>query len=233
MKNNRVGLWVAGAVVLVAVIVGVVGLLWPRPGETPPAATDNTSQPSTPTGSGACPTALPASTTSTVPDDLRWAASQGMSWPVSDTVGPTSTSDGFPDCFQQSPIGAALFTSTFYGSVADHTPTDAARFYTAPSAELDDYLRTAAPAAPSDGSVAEQNQRAGIGVAGYRIDSYTAEHATVTLVLTVPNSSTGYRGIPFDLVWHDSDWKIGKLSSNTGANVVIDVLDGQFTKWAR
>lgn len=231
MKNNRVGLWAAGAVVLVAVVIGVVGLLWPRPGDTLPAATDNTSQPSTPTGDGPCPKTLPASTTSTVPADLRWAASQGVTWPVSDTVGPTSTSNGFPDCFQQSPIGAALFTVTVFGAVVDHPAKDAARFYTAPSAELDEYLRTAAPT-PATGEAAKNNRRAGITYAGYRIDSYTPDHATVTVVLAVPNSNTGYLGFPFDLVWHDSDWKIGKLSGDGASTGLIPVLDNQFTKWA-
>lgn len=231
-KNNRAGLWVAGTVVLVAVIIGVMGLLWPRPGETPPAATDTTSQPSTPTGNGTCPNALPANTTSTVPADLRWEASQGVTWPVSDTVGPTATTDGFASCFQQSPIGAALFAMTTFSAVVDHPVADAARFYTAPSAELDEYLLGLSSSPSNAQGPAQQMKSAGITYAGYRVDSYSNDHATITLVLAVPGSATGYKGVPFDLVWRDSDWKIGKLSSGSSSTALIDVLDGQFVKWS-
>lgn len=133
-KNNRTGLWVAGAVVLVAVLIGVVGLLWPRLGETPPTANE-TSHPAAPVGEGPCPTSIPASTTSTVPSDLRWAASKGVTWPVSDTVGPTSTSNGFPTCFQHSPIGAALFGTSFLTASLNSAAYDLFNFYLVPSAE--------------------------------------------------------------------------------------------------
>lgn len=231
MKNNRVGLWVAGAVVLVAVIVGVVGLLWPRPGETPPAATDNTSQPSTPTGNGACATALPASTTSTVPADLRWAASQGITWPVSDTVGPTSSASGFPACFQQSPIGAALFATGFFATSADFSLGDLVEHYFVASSQKDQLLAAAAATAEPQG-FAQQLKSIGANYVGYRIDGFQNATADVTVVLSVPNTATGFRGIKLSLVWTDGDWRIKEIPSGGGNNIFFDVLDGQFTKWS-
>lgn len=230
MKNNRVGLWAAGAVVLVAVVIGVVGLLWPRPGDTLPAATDNTSQPSTPTGDGPCPKTLPASTTSTVPADLRWAASQGVTWPVSDTVGPTSASNGFPTCFQQSPIGAALFGVSFFASTVDHTAGEVVDAYLVDGAEKDTFLSSPGAATNGSKSAAAQLKTSGATYAGYRIDSYAGTTASVVVVLAAPRSATGYRGVPLSLVWDDSSWKLATLNGGS-AGLMIDVLSGQFTGW--
>lgn len=231
-RNNRAGLWVAGAVVLVAVIIGVVGLLWPRPGETPPVATDDSSQSTAPVGEGPCPKSLSASTTSTVPADLRWAASQGVTWPVSDTVGPTSTTDGFATCFQQSPIGAALFSTGFIGSSTDHPAREHFNYYMVPSPAKDEVLGAIDKASTVPPSLAQQFKSIGANYVGYRIDQFGGTTAEVTVVMSIPNTATGYRGIRLSLVWQNGDWRVQAIENGGDTNVFFDVLDGQFTKWS-
>lgn len=65
-----------------------------------------------------------------MPKDLRWEAAKGVSWPVSDTYGPTQDKDGYGVCFARTPLGAALTMATFSGLTNTHDSKKTVEIYT-------------------------------------------------------------------------------------------------------
>jgi hypothetical protein len=145
-----------------------------------------------------------------VPADLSWKTGRaGLTWPVSKSVGPTKTVDGFDACFARSPIGAALAAATATYSQYDpaHTVSEIG-FYIADSAgKAADIAGTVKQYDP------EATRASGINPAGFTVDSFTKNEAQVTLVYSYPQSATGYFGIPCTMVWRGDDWKLSVLDN--------------------
>ncbi len=170
------------------------------------------------------------SSTPKIPSDLTWKTGvEGLTWPVSKSVGPTKTVDGFDACFARSPLGAALAAQTVNYSVFDtaHTPKTALDFYIADSAGKANAVRLGVKQyAPA------QTRSAGLNPAGFTIESFNRNTAVVTLVFSYPSSSTGYFGMPITLIWADGDWK-GSVLDN-GAAFAGDPTtpnQGDFIPW--
>lgn len=151
------------------------------------------------------------SSTPKVPSDLTWkTGAAGLTWPVSKSVGPTRTIDGFDACFARSPLGAALAAQTATYSQYDgkHSVSSALGFYIADSAGKQKSIATS-----EKQPGAADTRAAGINPAGFTVDAFTKDRAEVTLVYSYPSSSTGYIGMPTSLVWTDDDWKISVLDN--------------------
>lgn len=195
----------------------------PQPSEAAPVRT------TAPTAdAGACN--VPVGDTSfrpKLPTDLRWAASHGLTWPVSATAGPTKTKDGFPVCFARSPLGAALAgTNVLYASWTGdaHAAMD---FYA---------IDSPGKVALKKLSVVDNAQKlaqSGWTAAGFMVDSFTVDEAQVTVVFSTPGTQSGYTGFPLTLNWTGGDWRLKLLDNgNTSAGGPSAPVKGQFVEWA-
>lgn len=195
------------------------------PASAPPSpAASSTQQPS---GAGSCD--VPAGDTSfrpRLPADLGWASLNGLSWPVSHTVGPTKTQSTYPVCFARSPLGAALSGTNFlYQSWAGDLRA-ATDFYA-----IDSPGKAALEAMPKTDN-AKKLSDAGWTAAGFMVDAFTPEEAQVNVVFSTPGSQTGYTGFPLTLDWVDGDWRIKVLDSGSlWSGAPSAPVKGQFVEW--
>ncbi|MBF4595678.1 hypothetical protein ITJ58_18100 [Curtobacterium flaccumfaciens] len=208
------------AAIVVIVLVVIVVLISTLLGVFAPANNDDggTASKPAPTSStsaaadGPCNVKVTdTSSTPRVPSDLTWkTGAAGLTWPVSKSVGPTKTIDGFDACFDRSPLGAALAAQTATYSQYDgkHSVSSALGFYIADSAGKQKSIATS-----EKQPGAADTRAAGINPAGFTVDAFTKDRAEVTLVYSYPSSSTGYIGMPTSLVWTDDDWKISVLDN--------------------
>jgi hypothetical protein len=171
-----------------------------------------------------------SSSTPKIPADLTWkTGEEGLTWPVSKSVGPTKTADGFDACFARSPLGAALAAQTANYSVFDasHTPKSALEFYLADSPG-----KSKAVALGAQQDTAAQTRSSGLNPAGFTVDSFTKNTAVVTLVYSYPSSATGYFGTPITMVWTDGDWKAQVLDNGGAfAGKPTTPSEGDFIAW--
>ncbi|ONI65425.1 hypothetical protein ALI44B_00260 [Leifsonia sp. ALI-44-B] len=230
-STSKITLWLSIGVLVVAIIAALVIFLVPS--DTPEPSTEQTQRPtSAPTETsavGAVGCAAPASDERDVPSDLRWEAKEGVTWPVSDSVGPTAVTKGFAACFEHSPVGASLAAVTFVFSQVDHTPLEATEFYVADSpgkkamlSQLDEN---------TESRLTQQIASSGVSIAGFQIEEYDGDRTLVRVILRVPASPTGFRGLPVPLIWEGGDWKVKPLDTGSTGQA-SDVSEGEFTPWA-
>lgn len=232
-KGRRTSLVAAIVVIALLIVVLAGGGLW--------LLLNRDAGPSSePSGSASTPPLTPATSGTTegkcdapkgdmtdVPSDLAWSASQGVTWPTSPSLGPTSTEDGFGTCFSQSPIGAALAAVTSMYAAVDHDARDTVRFYVVDSIGKTKVLAQTDTPKP----LSEQLASAGMTLVGFQVAEYQPDRATIRLVFSVPNSPTGYRTIPRTLVWVDGDWRV-RLLDNGSTGEATDANAGQFVSWS-
>ncbi|WP_434513202.1 hypothetical protein ABUV18_03027 (plasmid) [Clavibacter nebraskensis] len=165
-----------------------------------------------------------------IPVDLTFkTGAAGITWPVSKTVGPTTTIDGFDSCFARSPLGAALAAQSAIYSQYDpaHSVTDSLNHYIADSPG-----KATSVALSAKNNDADALRRSGMNPAGFVVDAFAQDRADLTLVFSRPDSPTGYVGIPCSVVWVNDDWRIhvldnGELASGRGSTP----SKGAFVAW--
>lgn len=228
-RASKIMMFVSFGILALAVIGALVVFFLPANDEPAPG---NSSAPapaasSTPDATGiGCE--APPSDNREVPEDLRWAASQGITWPVSDSTGPTATVEGFPACFEHSPTGAALAAVSVLFSQIDQSPLESAEFYLADSPGKKAALSELT--ADSVSELKSQIETAGISVVGFKVEEYDGDRAMVRIVLRVPGSGSGFSGYPSPMVWTDGDWKLKPLDTgSTGQSA--ELSGGDFTYW--
>lgn len=221
-KSLNKGWWISLGVVVVVAILAIIIFVNPAPKTPEPVAgpTDST------TGKPASGCNVPLGDTSSkpaMPKDLRWEAAKGVTWPVSDTYGPTQNTDDYGICFARSPLGAALAMTTFYGLGSTADPKVATEIYV-----MDSAGKKAALDDPTSGSANDVP----MGFTGFSTDSFTPDEAQITLVFAIAKSPTGYVGLPSTLQWVDGDWKVKLLDDgSTSAGEATFPVAGQFTPW--
>ena len=233
MKNERVQnsqwkkatLW-ASAVVLVLILGMALIVIFTGPKKEPAPAAGS---PAPSTGAATTPPAqegcnVPVGDTSStpkMPDDLRWEAKDGWTWPVSDTYGPTESEGGFGVCFARSPLGAALMAVTLNTAISTSDFKQAVELYV-PDSPGRDY----ALAQPGGGDAAP------ISYSGFIVDSFTPDNAQVTIVFSTPDTSTGFTGLPLSFRWIDGDWKQVVLDDGSMfRGQPIEPQRGEFVEW--
>ncbi|MFK4299432.1 hypothetical protein ABH924_004615 [Arthrobacter sp. GAS37] len=231
-KATGVGALVVLGLVVIVVIAGIVlsfvapvkpGAQGAQPSGAAPVQTD------APTAdAGAC--SVPVGDTSfrpKLPSDLRWAAAQGLTWPVSAAVGPTKSKDGFPVCFARSPLGAALFeTTATYLMWTSANPRGAVDAYVLDSPGKSVFKNGATPGS------SQKIAQAGWTAAGFIVDAFTPDEAQITVVFSTPGSQSGYTGFPYTVVWKDGSWHIKVLDSGaTWTGSPSAPVKGQFVEW--
>lgn len=232
-RASKITLWLSIGVLGAAVIAALVIFFLPT--ESTPDAPDVAATAS-PAPSSSSPTAgadaigcdAPPSDDRKVPSDLRWAAVDGVTWPVSDSTGPTATADGFPACFEHSPVGAALAAVTVLYSQIEHSPLDSSTFYLADSVGKGVVLEQVKGNPASE--LKESLEANGVTMVGFQIEEYDDNRAAVRLVLRFPGSATGQRGLPYPMVWVDGDWKVKPLDTGSTGQAT-DVGPTEYTSW--
>ncbi|MUK02796.1 hypothetical protein GM708_13195 [Vibrio cholerae] len=198
----RITLWSSLAIVFIIAIMAIFLVTNPvDQSDEPPAAQETTAPVDDESGDCDVP-AGDTSATPDMPDDLRWEAENGWTWPVSDTYGPTQDENGYGVCFARSPLGAALMGVSLVAEGNTGNQPEAIELYVAESAGKEVYRKTLAGEAPA--TTPES-------FAGFVVDSFTQEEARITLVVANAGSPTGYVGVPETFRWIDGDWKLQVL----------------------
>ena len=225
-KTLNKGWWISLGIVVVVAILAVVLFVNPSPKTPEPIAAPTTS--ATAQAVGGCN--VPQGDTSSkpaMPKDLRWTAAKGITWPVSDTYGPTQDKDGYGICFARSPLGAALAMASFYGEANTQDPKKAMEIYA-----MDSIGKTVALSQATSSSD-DSDSSGPIAFAGFSTDSFTPDEAQMTLVFAAGGASTGYVGLPSTMVWLDGDWKLKVLDNGeTYAGAASKPVAGQFIPWS-
>lgn len=219
----RITLWSSLAIVFIIAIMAIFLVTNPvDQSDEPPAAQETTAPVDDESGECDVP-AGDTSATPDMPDDLRWEAENGWTWPVSDTYGPTQDENGYGVCFARSPLGAALMAVTLTSTSNTVGARGAVDVYA-----VDSQGKTAAQATLGDAPAATTP----VVFAGFVVDSFTPEEVQLTVVLATDNSATGYAGIPETFEWVDGDWKVKLLDDGSFfAGQPTNPTEGEFVKW--
>jgi hypothetical protein len=68
--------------------------------------------------------------------------------------------------------------------------------------------------------------------AGFIVDSFNPDEASITLVVATAASSSGYAGLPLTLQWMDGDWKVKVLDDgSTFVGQAPVPVKGGFVEW--
>jgi hypothetical protein len=217
--RGKTAWWAAVAVVFIVAVLVFLIFVKPAPQSTPQTGDTPDSQPregcNVPEGD--------TSSKPTMPEDLRWEAKNGWTWPVSDTYGPTKTKDGYGVCFARSPLGAALTAVSMNASANVVDARGAGETYMLDS-KGKDVLLGKTPEGPAATTP--------VPFAGFIVDSFNKDEAAITLVVSTAASSSGYAGLPLTFQWVDGDWKLKLLddgSSFVGQPPVP--VKGGFVEW--
>lgn len=227
-------LWTSWITVVIVGVVCVGGIILifstPHQGAGPagPAATAAAGHQAAP--GRVCP--VGSSTTdvpAAAPADIRWKALYGNTWPYSPSVGPTRTVDGVAQCFQHSPMGAALAGVNILQSARTVDLVSAQKIIRTqftPGKGQQAALSEAVKAA----STAPQARVFG-RVVGFKIESYRPEQAVVLLVESWPQLGQ-YTGYDLTLDWVNGDWRVHFTDNGQPSlNGVITVDPAGYTPW--
>ena len=137
-----------------------------------------------------------------LPSDYRFeTTTHGVIYPISAQYGPTYKPGmvvGY--CFAHNPTGAALAASQGSTIVGDTRATEA---------ELRG-LYSSRIAADLHSAPNSNTERVHARIAGYDIENYSPEKATIGIVVIAKDSdgkNTGFK-VSIPLIWEDNDWKI-------------------------
>ncbi|MFD7227603.1 hypothetical protein [Streptomyces sp. NPDC059881] len=158
------------------------------------------------------------------PDDLRWETVGRTLVPVSDSVGPTRRDGGVRAGFAHSPMGAVLAAHVVSAALGQDTWRETARLQMLPGPNRDVFVRerVAAGDPPGQGPPASY--------AGFSVLHYSAEEATVHLLIRLPEG--GYTATSLSMAWQDGDWKLAPRSDGSLTSPFIAVLSSDgFALW--
>ena len=163
-----------------------------------------TSTPPTGRGNHKCdvPVAPDKAFSAELPSDYRFeTTTHGVIYPISAQYGPTYKPGmvvGY--CFAHNPTGAALAASQGSTIVGDTRATEA---------ELRG-LYSSRIAADLHSAPNSNTERVNARIAGYDIESYSPEKATIGIVVIAKDSDGKNMGfkVSIPLIWEDNDWKI-------------------------
>ena len=163
-----------------------------------------TSTPPTGRGDHKCdvPVAPDKAFSAELPSDYRFeTTTHGVIYPISAQYGPTYKPGmvvGY--CFAHNPTGAALAASQGSTIVGDTRATEA---------ELRG-LYSSRIAADLHSAPNSNTERVNARIAGYDIENYSPEKATIGIVVIAKDSDGKNMGfkVSIPLIWEDNDWKI-------------------------
>ena len=214
-KRNFLFIVMLGVILILAVLL--VWNLMGNKGETknsaegasssssvPSDGGQQTSTPPTGRGDHKCdvPVAPDKAFSAELPSDYRFeTTTHGVIYPISAQYGPTYKPGmvvGY--CFAHNPTGAALAASQGSTIVGDTRATEA---------ELRG-LYSSRIAADLHSAPNSNTERVNARIAGYDIENYSPEKATIGIVVIAKDSDGKNMGfkVSIPLIWEDNDWKI-------------------------
>ncbi|MGW9159676.1 hypothetical protein [Microbacterium sp. NPDC055665] len=229
------------APVLIVGLVLVAGFIvfWPQNAPSPSSSTstESSSAPAASTssdgaGEGSCPAVEVQKTVVDPPADLEWVSVHGHSWPVSATAGPTKTEADVAQCFDRSPVGAALAAVNAIQSFRTADLDEALRILDArfvPNAGKDKTVEGVTKKYPEQPAASRPWGR----VVGYTVMMFTADTARIQLVEDWPGRGQ-FTGFTVTLQWVDGDWRVELLDSGQPHpdHEPITVDPDAFTRWS-
>jgi hypothetical protein len=236
-RRARLRLGAAAAIAAAVVVALIAAVILVGHGSTPArhptAATPVPTVSSTiPAGTGAPHDAEPA--TGTVPADVTWAQDAGISVPVSAHAGPHDTTGGLARGFSHDPAGAVIAavhllvnTSPNVGpDVFDATISnqvvgpDAATLQANAQAAYQQLIQQAGIVygQPAGGTTTV--------IRGYRVRSYSANSASVQVLITTTDSTDGadtvdWIAINTSLTWWHGDWALEAPAGGVWDNAMV------------
>ena len=169
----------------------------------PSGGGQQTSTPPTGRGDHKCdvPVAPDKAFSAELPSDYRFeTTTRGVIYPISAQYGPTYKPGVVGYCFAHNPTGAALAASQGSTIAGDTRATEA---------ELRG-LYSSRIAADLQYAPDYNAERVHARIAGYDIENYSPEKATIGIVVLTKDSegkNTGFK-ILMTVVWEDNDWKV-------------------------
>ena len=213
-KRNFLFIVMLGVILILAIVL--VWNLMGNKGETknsaggvsssssaPSEGGQQTSTPPTGRGDHKCdvPVAPDKAFSAELPSDYRFeTTTRGVIYPISAQYGPTYKPGVVGYCFAHNPTGAALAASQGSTIVGDTRATEA---------ELRG-LYSSRIAADLHSAPNSNTERVHARIAGYDIENYSPEKATIGIVVLTKDSegkNTGFK-ILMTVVWEDNDWKV-------------------------
>ena len=213
-KRNFLFIVMLGVILILAVLL--VWNLMGNKGETknaegaaaasssaPSGSGQQTSTPPTGRGDHKCdvPVAPDKAFSAELPSDYRFeTTTRGVIYPISAQYGPTYKPGVVGYCFAHNPTGAALAASQGSTIAGDTRATEA---------ELRG-LYSSRIAADLQYAPDYNAERVHARIAGYDIENYSPEKATIGIVVLTKDSegkNTGFK-ILMTVVWEDNDWKV-------------------------
>ena len=153
-----------------------------------------------------------------MPGDLRFTEVAGVRLPVSEAAGPHGVGGGLARGFTQTRAGAALAAAHILVRVHPEVGADVFGPTLAHQVVGDDREALAANVADAYEQLLHQwpasyGQPAGrlyLVTPGYRVDSFTGQDATVTLLIEIPHGRGGMLlgATTVWMRWHDGDWAL-------------------------
>ncbi|GAB3866878.1 hypothetical protein GCM10029963_79950 [Micromonospora andamanensis] len=200
--------FVAAAVLVALILLAGLLIVVLAPDDDPADITDGPSPTSQPSASSMPVEGLPTVVPTTPPTGVRWELVGPMAVPVSDTAGPTQTTDTTASGFTHTPEGALIAAAQIMVR-SSHAlgrqrwePTIEQQFV--PSGDRDRLLAElrAVASEPTDpGSLSQ--------IAGFSYQSYTPDTAVIGLVLRAPAASASrYHVLSLTLLWRGGDWRM-------------------------
>ena len=221
-KRNFLFIVMLGVILILAVLL--VWNLMGNKGENKNSAEGASSSSSAPSGSGQqastpptgrgdhkcdVPVAPDKAFSAELPSDYRFeTTTRGVIYPISAQYGPTYKPGVVGYCFAHNPTGAALAASQGSTIAGDTRATEA---------ELRG-LYSSRIAADLQYAPDYNAERVHARIAGYDIENYSPEKATIGIVVLTKDSegkNTGFK-ILMTVVWEDNDWKV---DNNNAENV--------------
>jgi hypothetical protein len=225
---------VAGAVVVVFLVL-VAGVLiagagrdepTPAAEPAPPASTAPSTSPeptpsATSTGGGCDPAPASDELPTAPPADLEFEVVGRGIVPVSDTYGPTVRTGPVWDCFSRSPLGASMAAVSISAlSVVGEDLVAIAEEQLVENEGQQVYLEFARTVGPEGvtGPAGGFNQPV-----GFRVDSYTADQAVVSLAARTPDGALSAAALT--VVWQDDTWKLQLLADGSETAALTPLVD--------
>lgn len=222
------GFLISAGIIVVIAVLAVVYFLLPSTGQPaavqttqPEASNAPSSSSSTDDGASVCGLAAGDQRLPGLELTSKWELNGKTAVPTSPTDGPGKRSeDGARTCYAQNPTGALYAAANFFSASVEKQGQIMVEDLSAKGPSRDKYLQTPMTFAPGGSDLTIQ-------LAGFKIQSYAKDAATVVLGVKTSNSTNFSLTVP--LKWESGDWKVnidslGPMSQSSNLS--------DFTPWA-
>ena len=221
---------VIGVITLAGVIVLATSLFGGGNDTADPIPNPSTSSPVSPSASNADASVcgldgLDEENTLTAAPTNEWELIGTVASPTaSEGAGPGSVDDGFRTCFAHTAEGALFAAVNFVALSTDSRNTS--QLY---ELIVEGPARDAAEAA---GPTEVDPSGSRLQIAGFKVDSYSKDEATIDIAWTVTSENNSLVSVPTVLRWENGDWKV--VITENGAPIAPGPIDnlGGYIPWA-